>query len=927
MKKITIGIIAHVDSGKTTLSEALLYLTGTIRNFGRVDKGASFLDDDEMERRRGITIYSKQARFQTGNTQVTLIDTPGHADFSAETERALQVLDYAVLLISAADGIKGQTETLWHLLEEYQIPVFIFFNKMDQEGADRTVLYHSLQNSIARDAVDFSDYMDCLTDSKTANPAYPGDANRMRSTAAAFYDAAAVCSEEAMESFLETGSISDELIRSMISERQMFPCFFGSALKQQGVRELLMAMDRYTAPRMYPESFGARAYKIIRDPDGSRVTLLKVTGGVLKTKILLPDGAGESKINQIRLYNGNKFQLKEEVQAGEICGVTGLRESYAGQGYGEESNSPAPLLIPILSYRVILPSSIDTVKALPLFRALEEETPELSVNWEEGQQDIYVCVMGEVQLEILTSLIKERYGLDVSFDQGEVMYRETISAPVIGSGHFEPLRHYAEVHLLMEPLSTGSGLEFASSVSTDLLAKNWQRLILTHLEERQHKGVLTGSPVTDLRITLIAGKAHLKHTEGGDFRQAVYRAVRQGLMMADNVLLEPYYRFILEVPTSNVGRAMNDLNRKNAQFQQPELKAERTIAGDGTIAAGGSSFGSSVSSGGTSSGSVGAKDPVSVIRGRGPVSSLRDYPREIAVYTKGQGHIQLINDGYDICRNAEEVIMRKGYDPLADVRNTPDSVFCSHGSGFLVPYDQVYEYTDISPLDPEGGRSVKDHLPDQKTAERDLHIGTEEIEAIIARVSRSNSREKKQRNHWKKKFGSQDRSTAAVISGPEQPNPAIKTVSSRIFSLEEAEYVIVDGYNVIFAWTELAELARINIDSARDSLIDILSNFAGLVPAQVQVVFDAYRVKGHATERMQITNVQVIYTGEEETADQYIEKFTNEFGKKHRIAVVTSDGLEQIITRGQGCMLISSRDFKSYLDRQSANLRERYGIR
>ena len=906
MKKITIGIIAHVDSGKTTLSEALLYLTGTIRSFGRVDKGASFLDDNEMERRRGITIYSKQARFLSGNTEFTLIDTPGHADFSAEMERALKVLDYAVLLISASDGIKGQTEMLWRLLKEYQVPVFLFFNKMDQDGADRTYLFNQVRSMLSSDVVDFS--------LKNRND---------------LYDQAAMCSEEAMEMFLETGEVSDELLCSMIRERKLFPCFFGSALKMEGVKEFLEALDRYTVPGTYPEAFGARVIKILRDPDGSRLTMMKITGGSLKNKTVLPDGSGDSKINQIRIYNGSRFTMRDEVFAGEVCCVTGLKESYAGQGFGLESDAPASLMMPILSYRVILPEGQDPLKVLPDFRTLEEENPELNVSWEEDRHEIHVCVMGEVQLEILTALLAERFRLAVTFDSGEVMYRETILKPVIGSGHFEPLRHYAEVHLLMEPGERGSGLVFDSIVRSDSLSTNWQRLILTHLGEKRHKGVLTGSPITDMRILLIAGKAHLKHTEGGDFRQAVYRAVRQGLMMAENLLLEPYYRFTLELPSSGVGRAMTDLERIGAQFQVPELNADR-----GT----------------------------SVIRGRGPVSSLKDYPAQIAAYTKGQGSILFLNDGYDSCHNAEEVIARKGYDPLADVRNSPDSVFCAHGSGYIVPYNEAYEHMhvlngaslmaagnsasgdpaifDLAAVIPAGTGEVLSSS--DRAVERDRSLGTEEIDEIISRISRKGNKEPKPGTNWKRKFGVKDGTSIAGPGGSSAggrggsitggrggssagiPGTPSSGSTRSIFPIEEADYIVVDGYNVIFAWQELSDLARINIDSARDALIDKLTHFKAMVSGEVIAVFDAYRVKGRKSERSTFQNIQLVYTAEEETADQYIEKFTNEHGRKSRIAVITSDHLEQIVTMGQGCRLVSSRDFKAYLERLQDELRERY---
>lgn len=866
MKNITIGIIAHVDSGKTTLSEALLYQTGTIRSFGRVDKGTSFLDNNELERKRGITIYSKQARFAWRDTQFTLIDTPGHADFSAELERSLQVLDYAVLIISAIDGIKGQTQTVWRMLAEYNIPAFVFFNKMDQSGADPVVLWNTFRKAFTSDIADF-------TAKRTDE----------------IYDQIAMCSEAAMNSYLENGSIDDNTIADLIESRKLFPCFFGSALKQNGVTQLLDVLDKYTKVKGYPSEFGARVYKILRDSDGSRVTMMKITGGVLKARAVLPDGANESKINQIRFYNGARFITRDEAEAGEICAVTGLKESYAGQGFGIESGKTMPLMIPILSYRVVLPQGDDPVKALPAFKTIEEETPELSVSWDEDRKEISVSVMGEVQLEILTAILRERYNIEAAFDTGEVMYKETIAGPAVGVGHFEPLRHYAEVHLLLEPLPTGSGLQFASRVSSDMLVKNWQNLIMTHLTEKTHKGVLTGSPITDMKITLIAGKAHTKHTEGGDFRQAVYRAVRQGLMMAENVLLEPYYRFTLEIPAAGIGRALNDLDRLNAAFSAPELDSSGETA---------------------------------VITGRGAVSLLKDYPKEISAYTQGMGHITFANDGYDICHNADEVIIGKGYDPQADIRNTPDSVFCSHGSGVIVPYDEVYDHMHLS-LD---GR--EDNDPDEseripaRAKERDINLGTDEIDAIIARVSMSNSRDKKKPGTWKKRFG--EREETGYASTQAAGNQVKKV---HVFPIEEADCVIVDGYNVIFAWPELSELARENLDSARDALIDVLSSFQSMIAGRVLAVFDAYRVKNHIAERMVLQDVQIIYTGEDETADQFIEKYTNSQGKKSKIAVVTSDGLEQIIIRGQGCMLISSREFRNLVDRLRSQMIERFDVK
>lgn len=863
MKKITIGIIAHVDSGKTTLSESILYLTNVIRQFGRVDKGASFFDDDSNERSRGITIYSKQARFSYGDTSFILIDTPGHSDFSAETERTLQVLDYAILLISAPEGIKGQTETLWRLLHDYHVPLFIFFNKMDQANGQKEDCLKQIKSLSKDAAVDFS-----------------------TNGTEAFFEEVALCAEDAMEEYLNSGQISEGRIAEMIGQRKLFPCFFGSALLSDGVEELLAALDRYTRMPEYPDEFSARVYKIARSADDQRLTFVKITGGQLKAKTLLPDGEEESKVNQIRFYSGNKFQVEDIAYAGDICALTGLKESYAGEGFGKEEQQILPLLMPILRYRVNLPFGVDAVQVLPFFRTLEEESPELSVLWEEETKELSVSVMGAIQLEILTTVLKERFHLDVTFDTGEVMYMETITRPVIGVGHFEPLRHYAEVHLKMEPLETGSGLVFASEVSTDRLAKNWQRLILTHLAERTHKGVLTGAPITDMKITLINGKAHLKHTEGGDFRQAVYRAVRQGLMMTENALLEPFYRFTLEVPSENLGRALNDLSLMQSSFDAPDLNAER-----GT----------------------------SLIRGRGPVSSLKDYPTELASYTKGQGQLTFFPDGYGPCHNAEDVIGRKGYDPLRDVRNTPDSVFCSHGAGVIVPYDEVYDHMHLD-FDGRDKRAEQIRDPSMSRSVSDIPLGTEEVDAIIAKISGSNANEKKSPG-WKKKISGQSTEKNGSMLGYVRSAPGIAP-----FSFEDAELVIVDGYNVIFAWEDLNQLAKDNIDAARDSLIETLSKLRSLLHTEVMVVFDAYRVKGHSSEQTLFSDIHVVYTDTDTTADQYIERFTNALARKRKVVVVTSDGAEQDITRGHGCRLLSSRELKNRIDDLSTRFNERFHV-
>ena len=862
MKKITLGIVAHVDSGKTTLSEAILYRTGVIRSFGRVDKGESFLDNDSLERKRGITIYSKQAGFSYGDTKVNLLDTPGHADLSAEMERTLQVLDYALLIISAGDGITGQGENLWRLLEKYDIPVFIFFNKMDMPDSSRERLLDEARRRLSDRITDFG-------------------AERTDD----FYDHAAMGDEDSMEEYLSEGKLSDDTIRDLIADRKVFPAFFGSALKDEGVEELLKAIDELTLERDYPAEFGARVFKIFRDDAGRRLKMMKITGGSLKARSTLPDGDSCAKINQIRIYSGDRFETVQEVNAGDVCAVEGLNESHAGQGFGYESGTVLPVLMPVMRYRVVIGGDKDPVMICRQFRMVEEENPELYVDWDEETKEIYVRVMGQVQLEVLAEVMKRRFSLDVTFDTGEVIYRETIDAPVIGAGHFEPLRHYAEVILLMEPLEPGSGLEFASDVDTDLLALNWQRLILTHLAEKEHRGVLTGSVITDMRITVIGGRADKKHTEGGDFRKATYRAVRQGLMMAENVLLEPYFSFQLRVPEANVGRAMTDLDRMNAVFSAPE----------------------------NSSG-------YALISGRVPVREAAGYPMELAAYTKGLGSMTMVPDGYGRCRDSASVIASKGYDPLADTANTPDSVFCAHGSGYIVPYDRVYEYihTDLDSLR-IGKKDIEDVMSGaevpitdtRRTRSPGYSLGTEEIDSIVSGTTGRNAAAvHKWKSKRRKTFGLQD--GGAVSSA--MHGKGGKTFVSSVFQPEDADYLLVDGYNVIFAWDDLNDLAQANIDSARISLLEKLCNWQAVTGSEVIAVFDAYRVKGHDTEVLDYLNIHVVFTKEAETADQYIEKFAHEKGKKHKVAVVTSDGLEQIIIRGQGCALVSSREFKNRMD-------------
>jgi len=947
-KKITIGIIAHVDSGKTTLSEALLFLSGRLRSFGRVDKGASFLDNNEMERERGITIFSKQARFEYGNTSFVLIDTPGHADFSAETERTLKVLDYAVLLIGADDGIKGQTKILWKLLSEYQVPSFIFFNKMDRDGADKEALLHAMRELAGDSAVDFTGiagYAEAAASAQSDTRHTEAASTQSDAALSEIYEQIAMCDEAAMEEFLSEDKLSDDTIRKLITERKLFPCLFGSALLQEGVTELLTVLDTYTEEPSYPDAFSALVYKVGREKDGVRLTFVKITGGSLKNKTLVPDGEKESKINQLRYYSGEKYELKDEAVAGDVCALTGLKESCVGGEFYEADTkiqireNTTALLTPVLNYRVLTDRENDPVKILPIFKTLEEESPELSVYWDEDKRDIYVSVMGKVQLEILSTILKERFDLTVGFDSGNIVYKETITDSVIGVGHFEPLRHYAEVHLLLEPAERGSGLSFAAEVSSDKLAKNWQRLILTHLAERRHRGVLTGSPITDMKITLIAGKAHLKHTEGGDFRQATYRAVRQGLMMAENLLLEPFYRFSLEVPTANVGKALTDLDQMNAEFSAPELNPENDF---------------------------------SIINGRGPVAALKDYPAEIASYTMGLGSISFLPDGYGECHNAEEVIAEKAYDPTADLRNTPDSVFCQNGAGHVVPYYEVYDYMHLS-FDGTDNRAdditltTRESAADARSVSKTA-LGTDEVDAIINAISNSQSRSKTNGKKWKKTFGEGNQTAqtyqvggkavkisglknAASANNAAQRSAPSKTLLSGAFPLEEADVLLVDGYNVIFSWEDLKELARDNIDAARDALIESLSKYSAMVSGVVVAVFDAYRVKGRPGTISDYQNIQLVYTAEEQTADQYIERFVNmanggfktssdgnvsipktlketlrKKDGKLKVAVVTSDSTEQVVTMGQGCKLVSSREFKTRIDNEIRKMNVKYQI-
>ncbi len=844
MGKIVVGILAHVDAGKTTLSEGMLYTAGAIRTMGRVDNRDAFLDTYALERERGITIFSKQAVFSLGTTQVTLLDTPGHVDFSPEMERTLQVLDYAILVISGADGVQGHTRTLWNLLKRYEIPTFVFVNKMDQAGMDAEVLLQELKTVLEEGCVNFSAKRD-----------------------AAFYEEAAVCSEDALEEFLETGRLKKETLQELFLERQLFPCFFGSALRLEGVKEFVEQMQELIKVPAYSETFGAKVFKIARDEAGNRLTYLKITGGSLKVKAVIEG----QKVNQIRIYSGEKYEAVNEVEAGSICAVTGLSDTYPGEGLGAEQGTYLPVLEPVLNYQVIPMEGDDPILLLPKLRELEEEEPQLHIVWEEALQEIHVQLMGEVQLEVLKTLIYERFGVEVEFGQGNILYKETIQNTVEGVGHFEPLRHYAEVHLLLEPGEPGSGVQCMSVCSEDLLDRNWQRLILTHLMETEHRGVLTGAPITDIRITLVSGKAHLKHTEGGDFRQAVYRAVRQGLKQAESVLLEPYYEYRLELPSENVGRAMTDIERMHGTFGLPQTEADRTI-----------------------------------LTGMAPVSTMRDYQKEVHAYTRGNGTLQCTLKGYAPCHNTEEVLAATGYDSERDTLHPTGSVFCAHGAGFLVPWYEVKEYMHLPSIMQE---KPSDSSEEKQTAyrvskETDAWIDTEEVDRIIAQSVGAN---KKQKTLPKKKVPEYYKSTS---------KPKKQEVRE--------EYLLVDGYNVIFAWEDLKDLAQVSIDGARGKLLDVLCDYQGMKKCNLIVVFDAYRVQGHKTEISTYHNIHVVFTKEAETADQYIEKFAHENGKKYNVTVATSDGLEQIIIRGQGCRLLSARELKDEIERTKKTLFEEH---
>lgn len=921
MKKLVCGILAHVDSGKTTLSEALLYTGGTIKRAGRVDKQDAFLDNHELERERGITIFSKQAVIRTPKLQLTLVDTPGHVDFSAETERALQILDVAILVVSAPDGVQGHTEALWRLLARYRIPVFLFINKTDLPCREKEALMEELTAKFSEGCMDFG-----VQDTE------------------AFYEQAALFSEQALEAYLANGMLTGGQIAGLIARRELFPCFFGSALRIEGVAQLLAALERYTLEPSYREAFAARVYKIGRDAQGNRLTYLKVTGGSLAVRDVVAYGSGENahseKINQIRIYSGARYETPASVQAGEVCAVTGLGATVAGEGLGEEKAAERPFFIPVLTYGLILPEDISAAQFLPKLAQLEEEEPQLHVVWNERLSEIQVQLMGEVQIEVLERMILERFGVEVHVGAGQIVYRETLAETVEGVGHYEPLRHYAEVHLLMEPGEPGSGLVFANACSEELLDKNWQRLILTHLAEKEHVGVLTGAPITDMKITLVSGRAHLKHTEGGDFRQATYRAVRQGLRSARCLLLEPYYRFRITVPMQQIGRVMTDMEKRHARFGSPFAGTE---FGDMPYAA-------------EASDGAGTAGEFMTLEGIVPASEMTDYTKELAADTKGQGRISLSLHGYEPCHNAEEVVSACGYDPEADTENPTGSIFCGHGAGFYVPWNEVYDHMHVEAVPmPEAGASMADgmhafgHAGEDGDGARafgyadggmrasdfakeceERAIGTEEIDEIIKRSGGANRKEDvTARKIWSRRYdgggpGAADSMRKDLSNGTGTADDVQKERQENGRHAPDKEYLLVDGYNVIFAWEDLSELAAENVDAARGKLMDILCNYQAMRGCEVIVVFDAYRVQGHAEELIDHHNIHVVFTKEAETADQYIEKFAHENGRKYRVTVATSDGLEQIIIRGQGCALLSSRELKEEIAFRSEQLRQEH---
>lgn len=844
MKKIVVGVIAHVDAGKTTLSEALLFLTGRIKKLGRVDHRDSFLDTHELERARGITIFSKQAVLRTKDAELMLLDTPGHVDFSAETERTLQVLDYAVLVISGSDGVQAHTETLWRLLNRYHIPTFIFVTKMDLTTPSEGTLMRELRRRLSERCVNFS----ALAEE-------------------GLWEAVALCDESILERYIQAGTMSDGDIAGYIRQRYVYPCFFGSGLKLEGVDRLLAGLETYTLSRDYPEAFAARVYKIARDAQGNRLSYMKINGGSLRVRENLsytPEGGeGElcEKVTQLRVYSGLKFEAVDTAEAGTVCAVVGLSATYAGQGLGAESAAESPVLEPVLSYRLRLPKGCEPREIMPKLMQLEEEDPELHLVWNENLREIHAQLMGEIQLEVLKSIISQRFGVDVNFDAGRILYRETITEPVEGVGHFEPLRHYAEVHLLIEPAERGSGVWISSKCPEDDLDRSWQRLIMTHLYEKRHRGVLIGAPLTDVKISLVAGRAHLKHTEGGDFRQATYRAVRQGLMKAKSLLLEPFYAFRLEIPVAETGRAINDIRAMRGTFSSPEE----------------------------------GEDGLTLIRGRAPVSEMRDYMQKVRAYTHGRGRLSCVVDGFSDCHNTAEVLADWGYDPESDLDNTPDSVFCAHGAGFIVKWDRVEDYMHL-----ESGVKLTDDvpsLPDPKVFARNLNIDEKELEAIMER-----------------EFG--------PIKRPEYRPSSAADRALRPVAAPLKQYYLIDGYNVIFAWEGLARLAEDDLEAARHRLMEVLANYRGYKKCEMVLIFDGYRVKGNRGERFDYHGLHVAFTKEDETGDMYIERLTQEIGSNYAVRVVTSDNLVQQAALHSGMLRMSSREFYEEIERVNEQIRE-----
>lgn len=894
MKKLVIGILAHVDAGKTTLSEELLYLCGEIRKIGRVDHGDAFLDTYELEKERGITIFSKQALLKTENMEVTLLDTPGHVDFSAEMERTLQVLDYAILVINGMDGVQSHTMTLWRLLERYQIPTFLFVNKMDQQGTDHDALLNDLKQHLHENCVDFGRTQDTDYEMYELTPEQ--------------LENIAVCEEDLLETYLETDIVEDRDIVRLIIQRKIFPCYFGSALKEKGVKDFWNGVQKYTTEPKRPTEFGAKVFKIARDEQGNRLTYMKITGGSLKVKTLLSsnsngqslpgrkaeEAAWEEKADQIRLYSGAKYELTSEAEAGTVCAVTGLTRTYPGEGLGIEQESELPILEPVLNYQIILPDDCDPHQMLQKLRQLEEEEPQLHILWDSQFSEIHAQLMGEVQIEILKKLIWDRFHVAVEFGAGSIVYKETVAEPVEGVGHFEPLRHYAEVHLLIEPGEPGSGCQFFTACSEDVLARNWQRLILTHLEEKEHIGVLTGSPLTDVQITILTGRAHAKHTEGGDFRQATYRAVRQGLRKARNILLEPYYEFRLEVPAEMIGRAMSDVQKMQGTFDAPEVEGETAI-----------------------------------LKGTAAVAQMRDYQKEVVSYTHGTGKLFCSLKGYAPCKNQDEVVQNIGYDPEADLENPTGSVFCAHGAGFVVPWDQVEAYmhlqsgVDMDELDSESWYEDVESAQNPGPAVDNANISGN-ISGKNGKFSYSGSYEEEEELQaiFERTFGPMKRDrTAFQKKTVYSSTPATRY---RAGKPRQEEYLLVDGYNIIFSWEELNELAKENIHAACDKLMDILSNYQGYRKCTLILVFDAYKVEGHVEEIIPYHNIYVVYTKEAETADQYIEKTVHRIGRQYQVTVATSDGLEQVIIMGQGAHRISAQGLKKEIEDTEKTVREEW---